>query len=374
MGKRIFLCVVILTTLQIGSSQDLRSHLANSTFPTEQYRSSACYDGSDSVFVFGNAFNSENASRNIYKYSLTEDKLEIVAQLPDTYFGGHCVSDSLGNFYYVKAWLWGSSSRKTFKYSPTTQLVEEVEGHPLLDDIILEFKIAQTDADTVFLFSYPNKVLRWELSTMTFQSFPNLTQQVIYYQQMVVEYDGNNWIFLFGDRTDGNQNNVMRYNIENGETELLLQNNILDAGVYMSSFLIGNFAYIVPGTNMDTSLYQRLIKYDVKLKEMTEYLFVEDFPFPGNQFNIGIHLSASVYVEKLKRVYFFGGIETNQDSDSNEFTNKIFYIDFDEIPTTTSITTRTTPNSELDDCVRKDDGIYPHPLECGWFVICRLKS
>lgn len=102
---------------------------------------------------------------------------------------------------------------------------------------------------------------------------------------------------------------VVRYNFVTGETHILVDNDIAFPGDHLTSFSFENLAFIIPGIGLNTSLNQKIIKYDMSVEKKTEYLDVKDFPFPGSFYNTGIYFTTAVYVEKLNRVYIFGGIE-----------------------------------------------------------------
>jgi hypothetical protein len=81
----------------------------------------------------------------------------------------------------------------------------------------------------------------------------------------------------------------------------------------------------------------------------TEFMPVINYPGSGGtEYHFNDHMSA-VYVERLNRIYIFGGI-------TNAYDDSIWYIDITSKPSF--------------DCSKLSQGSYPHTIDCSSFFIC----
>jgi hypothetical protein len=85
----------------------------------------------------------------------------------------------------------------------------------------------------------------------------------------------------------------------------------------------------------------------------TEFIPVANFP-AGNGSNFDY--TTAVYVDKLNRIYIFGGTIWNGTS---TYQDNIWYID---LPSTLV---------PAFDCSNLTQGSYPHPTDCSSFFVCR---
>jgi hypothetical protein len=69
--------------------------------------------------------------------------------------------------------------------------------------------------------------------------------------------------------------------------------------------------------------------------------------------------TAAVYVEKLNRIYIFGGVIMTKTNGNYRFLDNIWYIELPSLP----------PVPEFD-CSGLAQGSYPHPTDCTSFFIC----
>jgi hypothetical protein len=106
---------------------------------------------------------------------------------------------------------------------------------------------------------------------------------------------------------------------------------------------------------------------------------VEFLPVSGWPVGTGWTLDnpAAVYVEKLNRIYIFGGICLTIADDNYRFLESILYIDL--IPTSTTPPHTLPPPSTTQppvlppsgfNCSGLAQGSYPHPTDCASFFIC----
>jgi hypothetical protein len=82
----------------------------------------------------------------------------------------------------------------------------------------------------------------------------------------------------------------------------------------------------------------------------TEFLEVVNFPAGNGYFD---HTSV-VYVDKLDRIYIFGGYSWYNGTYFNH--DSIWYIDL--------------PSPPIIDCSNMMHGSYPHPTDCSSFFVC----
>jgi hypothetical protein len=86
---------------------------------------------------------------------------------------------------------------------------------------------------------------------------------------------------------------------------------------------------------------------------VTEFVPVTNYP--GERGAI-LDNTAAVYVEKLNRIYIFGGLTIINGVSS--YLDKIWYIDL------------SSPPVPAFDCSNLPQGSYPHPTDCASFFIC----
>jgi hypothetical protein len=127
-------------------------------------------------------------------------------------------------------------------------------------------------------------------------------------------------------------------------------------------------AYIVNG-GWDNDLNGGFIQVDPSTANWT-FIPVNNFPSLDTSF----WGTSSVYVEKLSRIYIFGGY-----TDDDGYLNGIWWVDLDPLnPVTTTVIPTTTPTATtpteppLFDCSSKPDGMYPHPINCNMFFGCHF--
>jgi hypothetical protein len=72
--------------------------------------------------------------------------------------------------------------------------------------------------------------------------------------------------------------------------------------------------------------------------------------YPGTKFDY----TSTIYVEKLKQIYIFGGY--TQANGSGNYHDSIWFIDL--------------PSPPAFDCSNLTQGSYPHPTDCASFFIC----
>jgi hypothetical protein len=88
----------------------------------------------------------------------------------------------------------------------------------------------------------------------------------------------------------------------------------------------------------------------------TEFIPVANFPAGDGSF---FDLTTAVYVDKLNRIYIFGGYTYNRFDATSKYHDSIWYI---ELPS--------PPLPPAFDCSNLTQGSYPHPTDCASFYIC----
>jgi hypothetical protein len=83
----------------------------------------------------------------------------------------------------------------------------------------------------------------------------------------------------------------------------------------------------------------------------TEFTPVSNFPGVNGTFDV----TSTVYVEKLNRVYIFGGWTGSRTNEAGISQENIWFIDL--------------PSPPSFDCSNFTHGSYPHPTDCSSFFI-----
>jgi hypothetical protein len=82
----------------------------------------------------------------------------------------------------------------------------------------------------------------------------------------------------------------------------------------------------------------------------TEFIPVANFPAEKGSY---LESTSAVYVDKLNRIYIFGGYTSNG---FDTYHDSIWYIDL--------------PSPPMFDCSNLTHGSYPHPTDCSSFFVC----
>jgi hypothetical protein len=108
-------------------------------------------------------------------------------------------------------------------------------------------------------------------------------------------------------------------------------------------------------TEMFNTMFFKI--FSLKLDDVsTEFLPVADYP-GGNE--TVFDDTAAVFVEKLNRIYIFGGLTRNRTGVVATYHDSIWYIDLSSSPPVPSF-----------DCSNLTHGSYPHPTDCSSFFVC----
>jgi hypothetical protein len=405
----------LLITFVCSQKVNLEGVLCNARLPSQREDVSVLYDGDDSIYVIG-GYSFPNSYKDVLKYSIPTDTIETIGNLPSPSSGGASILDGKGNIIHFG----GRGGSYVYQISLQSEGIDIVASLP---DTNYGFSAIKTVDQTVLIVGgiyNPFGIWSYSLnSTETIQ----LSQDLPAYRPLTsgVWDEARNSAYFFGGNDEHNLynnrvilltppepgSNAGHWNI----TELSDEFPPLESGSSVA-LLVGDYVYLVAGYDKSA-----ILKFDPATRK-TELLPVKNNP-PNQGTNFRYFCcTGAAYVEKLQRIYMFGG--SRDDIGNDPSTADIWYIDLDPpvttsppsttttefvtnattttpsttvspttsttvsptTSTTVSPTTSTTVNPTTDvtavptlnpgifDCSGKPDGLYPHPQSCAKFVTC----
>ncbi|XP_021964186.1 uncharacterized protein LOC110859530 isoform X2 [Folsomia candida] len=377
--------ILILSFTFLCQGQRLTATYSAARLPYAMDRTAAYYDGVDSIYLFGGRANSYEV-RSISVYSISQDTIKMVGSISSTYLFESCVESATnGNLYYF------GNVASSYSFDISRNTTEAIAALPFYPADCGALKLNHT-SNIVYIFK-DSPLRTFDLETMVLTEVATLT----HYPTISTKI-GNSAIFFSGVSGPALAR-VTKLNLDTMEMET--RNTGLHTLSYarVASDLV-RYVYIiggyVPAADRPT---QTIIQWDTQLHQHV-YIPVDNYPFSYSE-ESWQYSPASVYVEKLNRIYYFGGRYRQRVGGGTMPLSAIWHVNLSDIdppasttiPTeypstteeepeteittesaittsTTVITTTTTPNPEIITCQNKTDGMYPHPYDCAMFIGC----
>ncbi|OXA48066.1 uncharacterized protein LOC110855290 [Folsomia candida] len=277
--------------------------------PSKRYDTTAHYDEStDSIYIFG-GLGQSGALTDFLQYSITSETVTRVGSLPAVRYGGTTSSDASSNIYYHG----GISTAEIFKFSPTLHTVENVTMMPYPNTNAASVQVSHSTPDVLILGGYwaRSGVVRFNMETLETQVLPSLP---INYTVILAVSDGAGSAYLFGnpyvEAPISGEHFVTKMNSSTLETVQIGGPTFPSvrskgAAVWDGSdvYVVGGYGGLVAGIRSDS-----VLKWSPATMEH-RVIPVLNFPwaFDKQEFKG----ASAVYVERLRRIYFFGGMSQN---------------------------------------------------------------
>jgi len=336
--------VVILVffgiTATFANNDNLKVEYVKAKLPAPMADSTPFYDGNDSIYLFGGR--SASHSQTVYKilrYSISADSVEEVGRLPSACSRGSV--QALGtDIYFFGGYSAGEGYTDVVKFDTSTGSATSVAMLPRSGIYHTSFR--QPDSPVVYVLLQmdrkedPARLYKCDLSTGNYtfshiENFVGITAytSVIYGNQAYLYGQGS------GEYRDDSQIQVVDMTSLNPS---YLNYGSRYFSIFSRAVSDGEFSYFVDSldANSDSGyLPNPFVKLN-GFTHMAEYPEVKDFPVHDDLHYM--FAPSTVYVEKLNRIYFFGGRTQNRTTMDYADLDDIWFIDLTptDLPTSTA--------------------------------------
>jgi len=315
MRNLLFLTCVLAHFLKGSNAQRYEAIHSNIKLPAPIYSQRAIYDGLNSIYLIGGYIQSGSTPTQILKYNIVTDSIEepMGAILPTYAFGFTVQQNRDGDIFIFGA---GANNNYIFKFNPGTSSIENVGFLPY--DIYYASSVKYYDiSNSVFIFggffsTYRDAILEYDMAKNTAEPRGRLTKRYIVNDAVGFE----NYAYIFGrSESEPTGESITKINMDNWESESG-PNELPIVSGYSSLVSDGKSIFICGGYE-PTSQWpaEGLIHIDPVTLNST-FIPVDNFVPSGIS-------PAVVYVERLNRIYFFGGM----DGDFVNSLDDIWWID-----------------------------------------------
>jgi len=359
-----------------ATAQNLTAFLSEARLPASRFHVSALYDGDDTIYLFGGY---RSGSREVLKYSISTDSIQPAGTLPEPSYGGVSALHPNGNIFHIV----GDTNTKIYQYFPTNQTFREVSSLPRVNRYMAHVK---PEPDTVLLFGGyldQQSFTQINLTSLTCESTRTGLPVPRPYPAAIWVED-QNAAYIFPSGTGANRK-ILKYRRSSNDF-LQLATDFPLANAIVGAVWVGDYGFIV-AKDWFSNRNNSILKFDPETEQVSHVPIGGDETWIENQ-RASIAL---VYVEKVNRVYIFGG--------NGVLSDRITYIDLGEhetpttttsvpFPTTTTErptvpTERTTPPwspwCPVDDQMEppaqcppheEDPTFMPYPYDCRKYFQC----
>ncbi|OXA63162.1 Endochitinase [Folsomia candida] len=387
--------LIFFSSLLTPSSQQLVAVRVNARLPTARTGCSAIYDGDDTIYVVGGLDDGQPIGivKDILAYKISTDSVTLMATLAAEVLSNNPKTsiDAQGNIYIYTGSIFGYG--KVHRFDPRTSDVVEMASLPYSSAYSAVVKYSTTSTTVYLMGANTNTktIVSYSMGSSSTNVVGNLT---VAHLPMTAVSDGNASAFIFGREVGA---------LIKPETAVAKINLATLAATfgpetlpYMygtpTSVWDGKNAYIIGGYGNDSAgQYTHTIGQFDPVTMRVSMLPVTNFPANGTHM---LDLTTAVYVNRLNRIYLFGGQTSYMAIGNFTKLSGIWYIDLSPLtpttttprPSSTTTTTRTTTTStttstttppptttlcpDVLSCVGKEDGTYPHPFDCAKFIRC----
>jgi len=337
-------CRFLLPILPLGGDCEvvLNAELARAKQPLPRTDVSISYGGLDSLYIVGGfSFNgSYQNQRDILKYSLSQDTLELVGQLPVGVSSAFTWNDGNGTHYVIG----GSSARgEVYRFQEGNESAVETVGstssvvyHPLPQPSNKEvIHLVLTRSQT-----FP-RMFEFHTTDLTMNRtipLPFLEGYNIYYTQGAAQVDDGYTVLIFSHFSDSRgslpsrHDVVVKYSIPEDRFELF-QTPIPPWQSSLNPFSDNDVVYLFAFGEKVQNCTTGIHRYDTVRNE-TEFFQVTGILGEGRY----LEETSTFFVPSMNRLYIFGG----SSYPGGIYRDEIWTVDLDPIsfkPTTPATTT-----------------------------------
>jgi len=313
----VFAAVATLLS-SLSSAQELTAIYCNASLPTGNDQPAAVYDGDDTVYIFGGHMRPEiNCSNcDALKYSISQDAIQPAGEAGYLGYDGLALVNSQKEIFYL-------SEQNIFQYFPDTESFINRSTFPM--SVFISSAI-QPDLDEAWIIGGVGEDDIYSLNLTTLESkwIAKLPERIgdSGTSAIWVEEKGAAYIFN-GYGADSTSPKIAKYTRSRNEFELLPSYFPVQEK-YSKAVWDGRYGYIVSGFGCDDVPPSTIIQF---VPETEEIRFLKVNGYPSNSTDEAFVETAAVYVEKLNRIYFFGGYLRSEMRSMHE----IWYISLDPL-------------------------------------------
>jgi len=266
------------------------------------------YDGKDTIYIFGGRGSTPDDLLNtIYSYDINLDTISLVATFPEGTRKG-MVTFHNKSIYYLGGYGQTGESDRIYKFDPESKTVSLV-GHlesAKYDGVAMKYNESSNTVQILALGrlqspGYPNKLECLNLTSLTScgQTFLNINYGN---ENGVRALVANGYAYIFAQ--DSPSSGIEKLDLSTLESELTWE-DFPELFFPPSVVFDGKYGYIIGG-HRDEDIgvpNSGIFRYDPETEEH-QFLPVANFPATGSQL---YSYPSAEYVEKLNRIYLFGG-------------------------------------------------------------------
>lgn len=339
-GNLVFLATLAVFLPSPALSQNLTAVLTSTKLATGLHFTAISYNHAESIYLFGGLTHNFDASDAIFHYNLTSEELSVVAHFPIPIYGGTVQNDGHGNYFYFGGNLIpfdGEPSRYSlaiYKFNSNSGEVSQVGT--ILRYMFDSASIVYNNTIVIFGSSYYSEpvVYSFDMESHRIRQLANMPERYMEHAAVWDEVHQRALIFGYKYRTS-RQNDVIPKAMESFtfykptgfEDNEVIQVNlpVTFSCLTRSVITLGRYAYVIGAQRPSTSNY--IVRVELETLDI-ELLLVNDF-IPWEDINdVDIFYNvAAVHVERLQRVYYFGGRLQLYSDNSGIILDNIAYID-----------------------------------------------
>jgi hypothetical protein len=318
---------VLLISLLFGATcsfaaKNLEVIVTETKLPYPLYYIPTVYDGEDAIFLIGGSKSGFNEfSQDVLKYSLSDQTVKRVGVTDDIQIGS-AVWGGDGDIFYFGSYRSTGNRHEVWKFTACNPKSWTVVSN-LTERNYKSTSVADKDGNAYIFggfdpaFSYSNKIMKFSKATNKVETVATaiLPGGRLYHSAVWDDLNENAYIFG-GATTSGYVNDILKFNSKTGTLSKLavsLPTKLTNACAIYN----GREAYIVGG--YDEGAPWSVLRFTPSTNELN---VVNVTNFPSYAERLGC-----AYVEKLNRIYLFGGYNAGTYMDS------IMYIDLNRCST-----------------------------------------
>jgi hypothetical protein len=332
------------------TGEGLRAEYIGTVLPGARIRIEAIYDGNDSIYLFGGYGEISGAVSDILRFDISTERIAKVGEARYDLIDGHVQMDSNGNFLYFGS---GFDGKKVLRFNPLLDTTEEVGQLPYH----VTYGTSVSTSGTAYIFGgivNQGGILSFNMETFRSEEVGSLP---INYSSLASVQFGNK-AYIFGSGGDTMElKSVLSVNLDTLQTETGPKDFPYIYDSRTNVVFDGTMAYIVGGymENITGIPPNSLLSFDPATYQW-KHEKVENLMINGDDHWLRAGPSC-VFIEKLNRIYMFGGGESKSDEYYYSYYRKaIGYIDLSPLTITTTVPiTSTTPVPDFD-CTHERDG------------------
>jgi len=305
----------------------LKAELAKAKLPIPLKSPEPFYDGKESIYIFGGIDNNV-ITKSILRYNITSDTLETIGEMPS---GGYRGSVQLVDkyIYYFGGYIIEVGEYVDIvKYDPVSNEAESVGKLPY--DILhhTSFQLSSTANIVYFVFQLSSTVsklgaLNMTMTTYEFEGLVDLPN----FRCFSSVVSGND-VYIFGDEATTQESLVTKVDMISLKIEKIYLSKDYSFRGLSSAVSDGSYAHVLLGPldyTSDTNIDDILLTFVPEAPYGRVHRDVENLPSNDNE--AYFRHPTSVYVQKLNRIYYFGGEVYNRETDEHTILDEIRFID-----------------------------------------------